>query len=152
MDVLMQKHLIILSKTEGVITNPMNLQKTLDQLKDGRYKVEVSSFNQRGNQQNRYYWQMLTNYVQPALYDAGWREIKTKDDAHLFVADLFLKKAMVNEETGEAKERIRSTTELTKAEFNVYLEEIWQWAAAYLDCVIPAPNEQFTLYEETINH
>lgn len=58
---------------------------------------------------------------------------------------------MVNEETGEEKTRIRSTTELTKIEFNTYLEEIWQWAAEYLSITIPAPNERFVLYQENIN-
>ena len=85
---------------------------------------------------------MLTDYVQPALYSEGWREIKTKEDAHQFVADMFLKVKLINEETGEMRERIKSTTELTKEQFNVYLEEIWQWAAEYLSITIPAPNEQ----------
>lgn len=111
-------------------------------LKPGRYLVEVNSADKRSNQANNFYWQILTVYIQPALYEQGWREIKTKEDAHQFTAKLFLTVKMVNEESGETVERIRSTTELNKEEFGVYLEEIMQWAAEYLSIAIPPPNSQ----------
>jgi hypothetical protein len=89
----------------------------------------------------------MTRYVQPGLYDAGWREIKTKEDAHEFVAKMFLKVKIRNEITDDVTEMVRSTTSLSKEDFNIYLEEIWQWSAQYLGVVIPEPNTQFTLYE-----
>lgn len=143
----MGKHFCILSISEGAIQNPKAIRTLVNSLKDGKYKIEISPLSTRSLSQNAYYWMMLTEYVQPALYDAGWRDIKNKEAAHEFVADLFLKVKLINEETGEMKERTRSTTELSKTEFNTYLEEIWQWAAEYLSVSIPAPNEQFVLYE-----
>lgn len=144
----MAKHFTILNISEGKIQNPKAIKTLIESLKDGKWQIEISSLNKRSNQVNRYYWLMLTDYVQPALYNAGWREIKNKEAAHEFVADLFLKVKLVNEATGEMKQRVRSTTELSKAEFNTYLEEIWQWSAEYLGVVIPAPNEQFVLYQD----
>lgn len=85
----MAKTFSILSIAEGKILNPAAFQRVLLGLKDGKYKVEIAKMDQRSLSVNAYYWMMLTEYVQPALYNAGWREIKTKDDAHLFVTDLF---------------------------------------------------------------
>ncbi len=115
------------------------------ELKAGRYKATIAKAKQRSLQQNDYYWLILTEYVQPALYDAGWREIKSKHDAHEFTRSMFLKEKIVNEVTGEVIERTKSTTELTTIQFMEYLEEIWQWAAEYLSITIPAPNTQTTI-------
>ena len=144
----MAKHFCILSIAENKIQNPKTIRTLIDSLKDGKYKLEISSMTTRSLSQNGYYWMMLTEYVQPALYDLGWSDIKTKEAAHEFVCSLFLKTKIINETSGEEIERVRSTTELSKIEFNTYLEEIWRWAAEYLSIAIPAPNEQFVLYDE----
>lgn len=136
----------ILHFNHGTLLNRTTGKKFFGQL-HGKYLIEAAKFNKRSNPQNSYYWLMLTMYVQPALYEAGWDNIKTKDDAHEFVAEMFLTVKMTNEKTGESKPRVRSTTELTKEEFNIYLEEIWRWAAEYLGITIPSPNEQLDMYE-----
>lgn len=128
---------------------PVN-SKVIDDLfirKNGSYKLEISNADKRSLNQNRYYWLILTDYIQPGLYDLGWREIKTKEDAHDFMRDLFLKVKELNELTGEIRERTKSTTELSTTEFNVYLEEIAQWAAEWLHVEIPEPNQQLSIYE-----
>jgi len=147
MALLMAKYLCIARIEGGKIQNPKAVKTLFEALKDGKYKVEISPLNTRSLNQNSYYWMMLTEYVQPALYDIGWSDIKTKEAAHEFVAGLFLKRKIINEQTWEETQRVKSTTELSKTEFNEYLEDIWKWAAEYLSITIPAPNEQFTLYE-----
>lgn len=141
----MSKAWAILKKENGEIANKKIIRALFDSLKDGKHLIEVSGADKRSNRQNNYYWMMLTQYLQPALYAEGWAHIKTKEDAHEFISDLFLKVKVINETTGEVKERVRSTTELNKEDFNVYLEEIWRWAAEYLSIAIPAPNEQTIL-------
>jgi hypothetical protein len=143
----MAKHLCILNIRDRKITNPKAIKTLVESLRDGKWKVEISTLDTRSLDQNAYYWMMLSEYVQPGLYNAGWSDVKTKEDAHFFVGNLFLKVKMINEQTGDVMERIRSTTDLSKMEMNAYWEEIWQWAAEYLGITIPAPNEQFTLYE-----
>lgn len=144
----MAKYLCILSISESKIQNPKAVRTLIDSLKDGKYKLEITPVSDRSLNQNAYYWLMLTDWVQPALYEAGWSDIKNKEAAHEFVCSLFLKVKIINETSGETIERVRSTTELSKLEFNAYLEEIWRWAAEYLSIAIPAPNEQFVLYQE----
>jgi hypothetical protein len=142
-----KKHFCIVSIESGKITTMAPFVKMLWELKDGKYEIAIRSLNKRSLNQNSYYWLIMTDYIQPGLYNAGWSSIKTKEAAHEFVAGMFLKVKLVNESTGEMTERVRSTTELNKTEFNVYLEEIWQWAAEYLGVAIPSPNQQFVLYE-----
>lgn len=140
----MSKVFTILHIRNGEIANPQALEKLYAALKekDGRYLLSADRKNKRTNNQNAYYWMILTDYIQPALYNEGWNNIKTKDDAHEFISDLFLKVKVINEVSGDSWTRTKSTSELSTVEFNLYLEEIWQWAAEYLNVNIPSPNEQ----------
>jgi hypothetical protein len=131
---------------EGKITNNQVIAKLFHDATDGRYLVELKKRNHRTLNQNDYYWLIMTDYVQPGLYDAGWNTIKSKEDAHEFCKELFLKVKEENEKTGEVRTRIKSTTELTTIEFNTYLEEIWAWAAEYLNITIPSPNQKLELW------
>lgn len=140
----MSKVWTILHKSDDPETNKRAIKKLFDlweELKTGKWSVEAKSITKRSLQANAYYWLILTEYVQPSLYECGWREIKTKEDAHHFVAKLFLRVKMINENTFEEIERVKSTTELTKEEFQIYLEEIRQWSAEYMQVYIPEPNE-----------
>ena len=47
----------------------------------------------------------------------------------------------VNEETGEVMESLGSTTTMSTFEFETYLTNVRVWAAEYLNCVLPFPNE-----------
>lgn len=141
----MSKDFCIIHLKDGIIQNRKPITVLFHSLKDGKYLIEISNHNKRSNRQNRYYWQMLAEYFQPGLLNIGWQHVKTKDEAHLFMADIFLKVKEVNKETGEIKERTRSTTELSKEEFSIYLNELWQWAAEWLHVTIPEPNEQTIL-------
>lgn len=133
----------------GEIINKSAVRKAFDSLKskDGVWFADFEDKRKRSLPQNSYYWMILTEYIQPGLYEAGWREIKTKEDAHDFVRGLFLKSKSVNEISGETVERIKSTTELTTSQFSEYLDEIAQWAAEYLSIQIPSPNQQLEVFE-----
>lgn len=137
------KNSFILHIENGKVVNRKVVSNGFN-LKDGRYNVEITDYNKRSNPQNNYYWQILTDFIQPGLYDLGWREIKTKDDAHDFMREMFLKVKEVNEISGDERTRIKSTTELSTTEFNVYLEEIAQFAAEFLGVEIPEPNSQLS--------
>lgn len=147
MALLMSKNWVILKAIDGKPYSQKKIADLFAQLKDGTYKLEATTFGKRSLSANNYYWMVLTDYIQPGLYNTGWREIKTKDDAHFFVANMFLKEIIANQHTGEAIERIKSTSGLSVKEFGEYLEEIIQWAAEYLGVVVPEPNHKFTLYE-----
>ena len=140
----MSKEIFIRIDDSKQWNNTKVLWDYLRTLGNGKYKITISKADKRSLQQNNYYWEILDEYVQPLLYELGWEHVKNKEAAHEFMCSLFLKVSDVNIQTGEMKERIRSTTELTKIEFSTYLEEIWKWAAEF-GVVIPSPNEQLTI-------
>jgi hypothetical protein len=112
------------------------------ELPDGRWDLKIVSQEIRTNTQNAYYWTILEEYIQPGLYNQGYRSIKSKDDAHEFCRARYLRHPVVNEISGEIGGYITlSTSELTKKEFGEYLDEVIQMASEYLGIVIPEPNK-----------
>jgi hypothetical protein len=124
----------------GKCQNLVALAQHFNQLSDGKYLLETKHADRRSIQQNRYYWDMC-DIIKDALRDAGWNWIRTKEDAHNYLREKFLRITEVNEETGEGFDRTRSTTELTPDEMNAYWEDIWQFASEYLGIYIPPPEK-----------
>lgn len=117
------------------------MQEYNKNLPDGSYLVTIESTKKRTNDQNQYYWGVVVPAVYNGLREAGFNEVKSRDDAHLVMKSLFLKQHIPGKD-GEAFELIRSTTGLKTLEFSKYLMDIFQWASEYLGVVIPEPNEQ----------
>ena len=91
----------------------------------------------RSNAQNRYYWGVVVAYVREKIG-------LTPKEAHALLGAEFL---MVEERIelpgGKVKTygRIRSTSELTTAEFERYMDDCRMWAGVELGVGIPTPNE-----------
>ena len=132
--------------THNQITNKKVIRKAFEELKDGRYLVSIESNKHRSSPQNKYYWGCCLPLVKDGLIDVGYREINSNEATHDLMKYMFLKKRIVNEETGEVIETIGSTTELTTIEFNDYIDRIAQFTAEMLGVVIPPPNSQVELF------
>lgn len=133
--------------THNQITNKQVIRKAFEQLKDGRYEVTIENKNHRSGQQNKYYFGCVLPLVKDGLIDVGYREINSNEQVHDLMKYMFLKKQIVNEETGEVIETIGSTTKLTTIEFNDYIDRIAQFAAEMLGVVIPPPNTQVPMFQ-----
>ena len=99
-------------------------------------------YNKRSNQQNRYFHGVLIPLVQEGLIDAGWNEAKSFEWTKDFIKLNCLLREYVNDKTGEVKQSIGRTSELTTSEFMDMIETIAQWASENLSIYIPMPNEQ----------
>lgn len=98
----------------------------------------------RSNPQNRFYYGVVIPLMQQALKESG--TLMTSNDVHELLKLRFLKETiLVNEETGQIVERIKSTTELSTSGFMDYLSEITVFASEYFGVEIPQPNENITL-------
>jgi hypothetical protein len=137
---------IICHISDGKITNPKVVRKAFDELKDGKYLIKFTKKNSRSLLQNGYYWAVICEMVRDGLRDAGYREVKTKDDAHEILKTMFLKKRITNEVTDETIVIPGSTAKLTTIEFSEYIEEIIKWAGEYLSIAIPLPNQQSEMF------
>jgi len=91
----------------------------------------------RTTPQNNYYWGCVLIHVTKGLNNQ-WGEQLTDDEVHEILRKKFLSTPIVNKETGEVVgERTRSTASLNKEEFSHYLEQIFKFAAEYLNIQIP---------------
>jgi hypothetical protein len=98
----------------------------------------------RSNPQNSFYHGVVIPIMQQCLKDAGY--LMTNESVHDMLKLRFLKESiLVNEESGEYIERIKSTTELTTTQFAEYILDIQKFAVEYFNVIIPDPNQEITL-------
>ena len=98
----------------------------------------------RSNPQNSFYHAVCVPIMQQCLKDAGY--LMTLEQTHEMLKLRFLKESiLVNEQTAEYIERIKSTTELSTIEFMEYILDIQKFAIEYFNTEIPNPNENITL-------
>lgn len=128
------------------IVNKGAVRKLFASLKAGTYELIATKADTRTIDQNSYYW-IAMEYVKRGLQDAGFEGVNTKEDAHFVCKCLFLKTTIQNPSTGEVIEKIGSSRKLTKEQFGEYTDKIIQWAAEYLNVVIPTPNTQQKMFQ-----
>jgi hypothetical protein len=103
-------------------------------------------FEKRGSkrsiQQNSYYHSVVVQMVMMGLRDIGY--YMSKDETHFFLKGNF-NRVQVPGKGGLLMEMPGTTTQLNKIEFSEYIERIAQWAAEYLNVVIPPANADLTM-------
>jgi hypothetical protein len=105
-----------------------------DNLDVGNYTIEVRKVkNPRSLAQNRYYY----GCVVKTLSDKFKIDI---DTMHETLKYLFLRHDEYQEAIGIAIVSIKSTTDLTTSEFEVFLERVRRWAMEEHNLEIPLPN------------
>jgi len=138
----MSKHWTILHIREGKIQNPSAVRKLFDELKDGKYLIEINKHNKRSTQQNRYYFGIVVPLVRDGIFNLGTD--LTLAETHDFLKAEFNYTEIVSSD-GEVKRAPRSTTALSKEQFSEYIQRIQIFSAEFLNIYIPDPNEQLTL-------
>lgn len=139
----------ILHIKDSAVLNTVKFNQAFNNLKDGKYLIRIDSFKKRTLNQNAYYHGVVVPMIKHGLNNIGYNEVRTNEDAHEVLKHLFLKRNIVNHNTGEVMATIAgSTANLKTVEFNSFLEDIWQWAKEYLNIHIPAPNEQTVLFDK----
>ncbi len=94
----------------------------------------------RSNLQNAYYWAVVVKLIHMAINESGIRI--SSQQTHEMLRVKFLAIDTPINEYGEFIQIYRSTTELSTVEFMQYIEHCVQFAAEYLNVVIPEPNTQ----------
>jgi len=107
----------------------------------GRWRITACRYRRRRSDvQNRYYWGVVVRLFGDFLRDQG--EQYTDEDAHEVLKAAFLRKSIVNQETGEIIcETVGSTAKLTTGEFIEYLDKCVAWLADMFHIVVPDPNQ-----------
>lgn len=99
----------------------------------------------RSNQANAYYWGVLIPECARLFKEEGI--LSEPEQVHDILKYKFLSEiAFVDPDTGEALCRTKSTSELSRAEFETYQDEIRAWIYDFFAYQIPRPNEQVGMF------
>lgn len=104
----------------------------------------------RSISQNKYLWGVVTEMVWLGLVELG--HDVSKEETHEFLKGKFNSKQVMGD--GGLIETIpQSTARMTTTEMMDYIAKIQQWAAEFLNIVIPDPNQDILLFTgDTINN
>jgi hypothetical protein len=111
----------------------------LSQLPDGKFLVKVENISKRSNQQNRYIHAVLIPEFGKALHQQGHEHLNDPAIAKKVMKEIFLKTEV------DGLPFTKDTSDLTKAEMSVLIEEVIKFCADNLNYQIAYPNEQLTM-------
>jgi len=116
-----------------VLDSPQRYIVQLAKLEGKRIEVVVrKQRSKRSLKENSYYWGVVVEI----LRDHFGYETYEAEEVHVGLKLKFLR---IHE--SEGLETAKSTTKLSTAEFEDYLERIRRWASKEHNCYIPLPNE-----------
>jgi hypothetical protein len=98
--------------------------------------------SKRSTRQNSYYHSVVVQMVRQGLRDIGY--IMSPEETHFFLKQKF-NPVQIPGNGGLVIEVPGTTTQLNKIEFSEYIERISQFAAEYLNVVIPPANADLTM-------
>lgn len=137
---------------EGEITLPKRMRKELVSLFSGHgIQVIVKRKRKRRSlNQNDYYWAVIVPYILRGFIELG-NNLQEGNPEHLKLIHEFLKaRFLQGEELHDANGMLHimppTTTILTTTEAEEYYDQCRQFAAEYLNTVIPLPNEQVEIW------
>ena len=100
----------------------------------------------RSSEQNRYYWGVVVRMVCEAFNEIGNPvNADNQEDiqsVHEFLKRRFLQPEIFVDANGEAHEIGWSTSRLTTSQMMDYIAQVQQFAAEFLNVIIPDPGEQ----------
>ena len=118
-----------------------NILKVLSGLEGKRVRITLEKVSAKRSLQQNAYLHLLFTIFTESLNELG--NDFTMDEVKELCKAKFLLVDVMNAETGEViGQRIKGTSEMTKTELNLFIENIIRWAADYFSIVLPYPSEQ----------
>ena len=96
----------------------------------------------RSIDQNAFLHGVVIPMAREAFLEVGYRY--SIDETKTDLKRMFAVYEKVNEQTGELREYIKATSEMTTTEMMDFIAQAQQWAAEFAGVVIPDPKEQLT--------
>ena len=139
---------------DGTIKLPKRVRSEVGQLFKGKaIKVTFAKqTKQRSSEQNRYYWGVVVRMVCEGFNSLGNPvNADSEEDlqlTHEFLKRKFLQPLNVADANGEVHELGYTTTNLSTSQMMDYIAQIQQFAAEYLNTVIPDPGQQTEFFNQ----
>jgi hypothetical protein len=140
------KHQIQSTVKNGTLTRNLNqIRECIKSFENQNVTITIDKTKKkRSNPQNAYLWGICYPIVQNCLKEAG--NVFSINDVHELLKLKFLKEVViVDENSGECLERIKSSTELSTTDFAFYTQQIQQFALDFFNTIIPPPNTELKL-------
>ena len=134
---------MFINKIEGKIYGD-SLRKEIEDLADGKYKIEIESLDTRNLQQNALIWWWTYPHVQELFKRTGLQ--LTIEQLHEYYKYQFLRKRKKCPITHRFKFREWSTRKLSKKAFSEYLDKINNDCIEKFNEWIPSCDEMKDLY------
>lgn len=110
--------------------------------KDYLYKIQITRVSPaKSRDQENFRWGVIYPEVLKGLRDAGYWEVKTKEDVHEIVKGLFLKKEILSDKTGETL-TLATSKDLSVEDEQELQENIRLWASEYLGISLSEPERK----------
>jgi hypothetical protein len=134
----------IITKVEnGNLNRNRNLIKKAIESFEGKeivLKIERVK-KQRTEDQNSFYWGVIVQLTKQAILEY-WGEVWSKEQIHTYyLINLPTYREVVNKKTGEVKEVLKSSSQMTTIEMSNWWERIGKYMAENFDTVLPEPNK-----------
>ena len=139
---------------DGTIELPKTMRKQIaGSFKGKRIKVRVEQLSAKHSDAQRGYYRAC---FLPALiigFNQTGEQLQVDNKAHLDMMHEFCKERFLKDKgreivtpDGQILHLPASTEDLNKDQYGKYLDDIAQWAAEYLNIVIPEPGEQVSIF------
>ena len=139
---------------DGTIELPKTMRKQIaGSFKGKRIKVRVEQLSAKHSDAQRGYYRAC---FLPALiigFNQMGEQLQVDNKAHLDMMHEFCKERFLKDKgreivtpDGQILHLPASTEDLNKDQYGKYLDDIAQWAAEYLNIVIPEPGEQVSIF------
>ena len=133
-------------KAGRMIRNRNELTSALNQFEGQEITLSIEKAKKvRSTQENRYYWGLVIPLIKAGLKDATGESYSAEQVAGLMKTRFLMTHIDYINDDVEYLDRIKSTTELSTVEMEVYLQECRTFAQEYLGVTIPMPNEDLTI-------
>jgi hypothetical protein len=134
----------IITKVEnGNLNRNRNLIKKAIESFEGKeivLKIERVK-KQRTEDQNSFYWGVIVKLTKQAILEY-WGEVWSKEQIHTYyLINVPTYREVVNKKTGEVKEVLKSSSQMTTIEMSNWWERIGKYMAENFDTVLPEPNK-----------
>lgn len=123
----------------------MNLYTELEEKAQGkrvRVRIRINVVRARRSiPQNRYYWAVVCNLCAKGM-TMQWGRPVSAEEAHEVLKRECNGRDIINRNTGEIVRSGQSTAELTKGEWEEYMDRCRVWIHDWFEIIVPLPNEQ----------
>lgn len=141
---------------KAIFVKEKEFKQAIQCLSDGRYLVTFEKQRKiRSGQQNKTFWGIAYKIIQQGLIEAGHEEAGSIDFVHEICKENCLPldykekllsepvESIVNKNTGEVIDLPNrlTTTKMSTVEAMEYYQNMQKFAAEFLGCYIPDPNE-----------